>query len=182
MVTFLTFDTSLADEGHSTQLDLADLGGGRQDRVWYAEVLMLFSVTIKGGTATEQKINMAWVQWYERFGAPSEKDPRQHVDPDFPAVLDEYFPRLFLPEYELGAAYEEELVQSIIAPAPLCKDLSIMHYSPQDEANARVFPIFFEVNVSFLLTFLLLGQATQGETCLDPGTKRALEGNRQGIT
>jgi hypothetical protein len=112
-----------------------DLLGQEQGRVWYAEVIMLFSMDFKSDEHSQQ--DFAWVQWYEPFGGPRDGSKRRHVDPDFPTWLEDYFPRMYLQEHtrQTGASYEIILVQDIISPAPITDDLSLMHYDPEDEAR-----------------------------------------------
>ena len=98
---------------------------------------MFFTVTFTDRAGSSRNYNMAWVQWYESFGGPRDGSDRLHVDPDFPPALIDHFPRLYLPEYDLDAQFDVILVRDIIAPAPICPDLSLMHYSPADEAAAR---------------------------------------------
>lgn len=73
---------------------------------------------------------------YEKYGA-EDKFKRVHHDPDFPRVLIPFFPRIYLPEYSLYPNYEVIEVCNIISPAPLSVDVTVMHYSPADEADAR---------------------------------------------
>jgi len=67
--------------------------------------------------------DLAWVQWMENLGT-SQTDPRVYTDPEFPAALTPYFPRIYLPEYKLGAAYDVILTKYIIGPAPASDDIS----------------------------------------------------------
>jgi hypothetical protein len=129
----VSFD--MADAPGLGPLSMHDLLGQQQARVWYAEIIMLFSMDLVGDTVTQK--DFAWVQWYEPFGGTAAGSGRRHVDPDFPIWLEEYFPRIYLPEHtrQTGASYEIIVVQDIIGPAPITDDLSVMHYDPEDEAR-----------------------------------------------
>ena len=104
----------------------ADLSGKRKGRIWYADVKLLFSVTVRDSRTQEDHTHdLAFIQWYENFG--TSQDGRVHQDPDFPSSLTNYFPRIFLPEYSLGACYDVILVKHLLCPCPLSVDVSVMH-------------------------------------------------------
>ena len=124
-----------SDFGRTDGLHIPDdLHGRRNDRVWYGHVILLFSVVVPNfEKEQEETLELAWVQWYENFGSASRKDDNSvHVDPDFPTVLRDYFPRLYLPALDMGAAFDVVLVKNIICPAPLYDDISV-----PDEAIQR---------------------------------------------
>ncbi len=98
------------------------MGGGVHDRVWYAEVLFFFSLHIPPG----QTFQFAYVQWYEAFGGPF-SGGRRHKDTRFPAALDRRFPRVYLPEHELGQRYEVVPIKLVLSPAPISDDVSLVH-------------------------------------------------------
>jgi hypothetical protein len=101
------------------------MGGGAEDRVWYADVLLLFNVQGIGG--------FAWVQWYEKFGG--KRGGKRHHDGYFPDIMDRRFPRLYLPEHHLGQEYEVVPLNKILGPAPMTKDVSVIHYTAAQEAD-----------------------------------------------
>ena len=74
---------------------------------------------------SEEEHDLAWIQWYEALGTWN-TDTRVHKDPEFPESLGHHFPRIYLPEPNLGAAYNVILVQNIIAPAPVCDDVLLV--------------------------------------------------------
>jgi hypothetical protein len=98
------------------------MGGGGDARVWYAEVLFFFSVQIPAG----RTFQFAYVQWYEAFGGPF-AGGRRHKDTRFPAALERRFPRVYLPEHELGQRYEVLPIEHILSPAPISDDVSLVH-------------------------------------------------------
>ena len=102
-----------------------DLHGRRKDRVWYADVKLIFTVeALNAATEEMEKHDLAWVQWYENFGTAS-TDSRVHIDPDFPPALRDHFPRIYLPEHENGASYEVVQIEKLICPAPVHDDVSV---------------------------------------------------------
>lgn len=115
-----------------------DLLAEERARVWYADVIMFFSMILD--PASEEEQLFAWVQWYEPFGGPRDGSDRRHVDPDFPSWIENFFPRVYLQEQtrKTGASYEIIRASDIIGPAPITDDLSLMHYSAEEEARARV--------------------------------------------
>ena len=119
----------IADYGKTSQLCIpADLRGGRKDRVWYADVKMLFKISMSTDDSDGQTLktfDLAWIQWYEAFGVSSDRDNRVFSDPDFPAALVKHFPRLYLPEDSLGACYDVILTSNILCPAALGHDVTL---------------------------------------------------------
>jgi hypothetical protein len=129
---------SAADNGRSQPIKIPhDLHGRRKDRVWYAEVLLLFRITLwNDALCSEEEHDLAWIQWYEALGM-SNTDTFVHKDPEFPESLGHHFPRIYLPEPNLRAAYYVILVQNIIAPAPVCDDVSLVRVSPTPKRRGK---------------------------------------------
>ena len=122
-------DVSAAtDYGIHEPLEIpGDLHGRRKDSVWYTEVKMFFTCSFRTQELEHPKdYDFAWIQWYEAFGTSSAADARVHRDPNFPDSLRKYFPLLYLPECNMGTSYDVILVSNIIAPAPVCDDVSLM--------------------------------------------------------
>ena len=122
-----------ADIGYGRSLAIDDCQAEEGDRVWYADVIMFFSVKVQG-----EEHDLAWVQWYAKYGA---EKGRVHEDPNFPPALGRRFPRVFLPDDGDALKSEKEKqkrrqgrfdvipLDSIIAPAPMCDDVSSKRYT-----------------------------------------------------
>jgi hypothetical protein len=128
----------LTDIGYGESLSIDDLAGDKEGRAWYGEVIFFFQVTVPGADHAAElvKYDFAWVQWYETFGLGPGRRGRRYVDPNFPPALRKPFPRIFLPEVELGATFECVPVSDIISPAPVSDDISIMWDTPESIAYA----------------------------------------------
>ena len=95
--------------------------GGKMDRVWYADVLLLFQASVQTGANHVSLRDFAFVQWFTSYGGPldSTGGQRRHVDHAFPAILNRRFPRVYLMEPELGRLYDVIPIEDILAPAPI---------------------------------------------------------------
>ncbi len=80
-----------ADEGLRSLLTVEDLSGGADSRVWYAEVLYLFSAEVPGLGPNHdecQTKSFAMVMWYVRLGQCTVHSARVYKDAGFPSILD----------------------------------------------------------------------------------------------
>ena len=116
----------VADAGHHSSIGMEEMSGGLGSRVWYAEILLLFSIFIPDDNATYE---LAWVRWYECYGQDSTGN-QQHKDPRFPPALNRVFPRIYLPDHgESDIIKRKDFdvieISSCLAPAPICDDVSV---------------------------------------------------------
>ena len=121
-------------------LDISDLYPTKEGRVWYAHVILLFQVRVEEDTEKGPKAStkdLAYVTWYERLGSCAKEETRKFNDPDFPAVLGDLFPRIYLVEPDLDPCYAVIPVEDIISPAPIHDDVSVRHVTAVDIANGQ---------------------------------------------
>ncbi len=69
---------------------------------------------------------------------------RRHTDARFPAALERRFPRVYMPEHELGQRYEVVPVELILAPAPISDDVSLIH-TPKTRAEVAALEVAAQV-------------------------------------